>query len=124
VCPISTNSSAVFRTLAVNPTRAPQGTTFVVEVAFQVNSTIGTGELDVVILPPVGFAIEGGTLLVNVQPGFYGAKFSVSTQASEQEPFVPGPYQVQAAICEGTCGSSHPYTKTLAKASTQFFITA
>merc|ERR1712093_883213 len=104
VCPISRNASASFKQLSVNPSRGSQGTTFVV-------------------LPPDGFAIEGGTLLVNVQPGVYGAKFEVQTQPSEQEPFSPGQYIVQAAVCEGTCGSSHPYTKTLTKSQTSFYIT-
>ncbi|ELR22616.1 uncharacterized protein ACA1_034610 [Acanthamoeba castellanii str. Neff] len=113
VCPISRNASASFKQLSVSPSRGSQGTTFVVEALFQVNNTIGTGELDVV----------GGTLLVNVKPGVYGAKFEVQTQPSEQEPFSPGQYIVQAAVCEGTCGSSHPYTKTLTKAQTSFYIT-
>lgn len=124
MCPISRNASASFNSLEVRPTSAPQGTTFQIHAVFVVSNTIGTGEIDVVVLPPNGFPIEGGSLLVNVKPGVYPATFSVETQPSEQEPFFPGKYLVQAVVCEGSCGSSHPYTKTLAKATAQFIVTA
>jgi len=119
VCPISTNSSASFKFLSVLPTSEPQGTTFELKALYVVYATIGTGELTVEVLPPSGLSIDGSMLLVSFEPGTYPVSFSVSTEPSEDEPFLP----VQSTLCEGLCGSSHPYSKTLAKATTQFAIT-
>merc|ERR1711916_404526 len=62
-----------------------------------------------------------------LEPGFaagsYKVAFNLQAKPSEQQPFSPGTYQVEAAICDGECGAIHPYTKTLATGQTSFTIT-
>jgi len=124
VCPINDNASAIFNTVAVSPTSGPQGTNFNVAIAYTVTNWIGTGELDIVVFPPAGLPLGSGLLLVNQTAGPYRASFGpISTYPSENEPFLPGSYKVQLALCEGSCGSSHSHTKTLAVTSTSFTIT-
>ncbi|ELR10971.1 countin family protein [Acanthamoeba castellanii str. Neff] len=127
VCPISTNSSASFSQFETSPEKGTQGTTFVVALTFVVNSTIGTGELVVSVLPPgapPALSVDAVELLLNVGPGPYSYKIKVTTDPSEQEPWLPGKYAVTGLVCEGSCGSTHPYAKTLAKAQSAFTITA
>ena len=63
-------------------------------------------------------------LLVGTPVGTYTATVSINSKPSEQEPFSPGQYAVLVALCEGTCGSTHSNSYTIATASTNFTITA
>jgi hypothetical protein len=111
--------------LTVSPASGRQGTTFWAYMTYVVNSTIGTGEVDVLVIPPDAMPLGAGTLVVEQTPGTYQIKFGpISTQPSENEPFNPGTYAVQATVCEGSCGSTHSHSKTLSVRKTTFRITA
>lgn len=125
MCDITTNASASFFSVSVSPQSAPQGAKFHIETGFKVtNGTIGTGQLALVVLPPGGgLAIEDRVLLVDVGQGSYsGNKFVVDTKPSDNYPFLDGVYLVQLSVCAGTCGSTWPYSTTLAKTITSFNI--
>ncbi len=48
----------------------------------------------------LGFPFGGDALLVETAPGAYQVTFGpIQTDPSEQEPFVPGTYEVQAGEC-------------------------
>jgi len=123
VCAHSTNASASINSLTVTPSAGPIGTTFSIQVVYQVKSAIGTGQAEVVIVPPDAFPFGGAENLYEQQPGAYGLKLSFQAQPSENEPFTPGTYQCVAAICEGTCGSPHKWSYTLAQSTKNFTIT-
>merc|ERR1719242_445741 len=122
VCPIKDDAKANIASLSVSPPSGAQGTTFNIDIDYQVTSEIGTGEVAVAVIPPAGFPFGDSGLVVDQAPGSYGGKFSVKTQPNEQEPFSPGNYKVQVAICEGSCGSSHSHTYTLSVGNTDFTI--
>jgi len=125
VCPINDKANATVLSLTVSPLSGPQGTTFNALAVYKVGNTIGTGEVDFVVLPPNGFPFGAGELVVNQTPNTYSVRFGpISTQPNEQEPFGPGVYKVQVAVCEGACGSSHSHSYTLSTRMAQFTITA
>merc|ERR1711879_250198 len=59
---------------------------------------------------------------VSPSSGAYGTQLKFTATPSEQEPFSPGQYQVQAAICAGTCGSKHEHAKVLGVKAANFTI--
>jgi len=126
ICPYNDNAAANFVNIAVSPKSGPQGTQFSVDADFRVTNTIGTGEIDFIVIPPAqdGFVFGGGELIVNVTPGRYAINIPVATEPSENEAFGPGSYQVQLFICEGACGSIHSHSFQLATTSVNFTITA
>jgi len=124
ICPINDNAAAKIVSLTITPLSGPQGTNFNVSAIYVVTNSIGTGEVDFVVLPPNGFPFGAGGLVVMQPPGRYEATFGpISTQPSEQEPFGPGGYPVQFAVCEGSCGSTHSHSFTLDVKTTNFTIT-
>eukprot|EP01087_Luapelamoeba_hula_P012746 TRINITY_DN358_c0_g1_i1.p1 TRINITY_DN358_c0_g1~~TRINITY_DN358_c0_g1_i1.p1 ORF type:complete len:257 (-),score=32.38 TRINITY_DN358_c0_g1_i1:65-790(-) len=124
ICPINDAANATVLSLTVSPLSGPQGTSFNALAVYKVGNTIGTGEVDFVVLPPDGFPFGAGELVVQQTPGSYSVRFGpISTQPSEQEPFSPGVYKVQVAVCEGSCGSSHSHSYTLSTRVAQFTIT-
>merc|ERR1712100_499616 len=56
VCPTAANASGNVTSLAVSPTQGPSGTTFDIDVVFQITSAIGTGSLEFIVAPPSGEA--------------------------------------------------------------------
>ncbi len=86
-------------------------------------NTIQTGELVVVIVPPDAESFGSGSTIFTQAPGQYGGQLQFTATPSEQEPFDPGQYQVVGAVCEGTCGSNHPWSSTLTEKQTSFTIT-
>jgi hypothetical protein len=52
ICPINDNAAADFLAISVSPKAGPQGTNFNVTAAFKVTNTIGTGEIDFLVVPP------------------------------------------------------------------------
>jgi len=124
VCPIKDTAKGVINSMSVQPTSGPTGTTFNVNVKYQVTSEIGTGELAIVVFPPDGsFPFGGGELLVDEADGTYPVQIQIPTQPSENEDFGPGVYNFTVALCEGTCGSIHAHAFTLAQQNGQFTIT-
>jgi hypothetical protein len=65
-----------------------------------------------------------GGLVLNLAPGLYRYQFQFQAEPSQDQPFVAGGYQVIAAVCEGSCGSTHSHSFTLAERETGFQITS
>jgi hypothetical protein len=127
VCPIHDCKASVcanITTLAISPQSGPQGTTFNFDIMFQVFDQTGTGEVAIGITPPAGMPMGTGFLVAQgFQPQNYQERVQMQTQPSQQEPFSPGTYQVEAAVCEGQCGSGHPHSRVLAVKKGSFQIT-
>ncbi|GAM24803.1 hypothetical protein SAMD00019534_079780, partial [Acytostelium subglobosum LB1] len=123
VCPIRDGGNATISSLVVDPVNGTIGTDFNILCTFEVTSQLGTGQLMINVIDPTGFGFGGGDLLVGTQPGTYNAKFSFRAEPSEQEPFYPGEYIVQAAVCEGSCGSPHPHSRIYDLLNTTFTLT-
>mmetsp|Transcript_117805 Transcript_117805/g.165599 ORF Transcript_117805/g.165599 Transcript_117805/m.165599 type:complete len:228 (-) Transcript_117805:64-747(-) len=122
-CPHSTTAAANIVNLNIEPHTGQQGGTFDITLEYQVTNEIATGSVDFQILPPAGMPFGDGEVVVEQQPATYGVKLSFQATPNEEQPFSPGQYTVQSAVCEGTCGSKHEWTKTLATRSTNFTIT-
>lgn len=60
LCPHSTTAAANVTQLSVSPTSGPQGTKFTISFTFRVTSTIATGQLVVVVVPPDAQSFSGG----------------------------------------------------------------
>lgn len=123
ICAHSTTAAGKIMSVNVSPRSGPQGTTFTVAVDFSVTNTVATGQIEVVINPPASFPFGDGSLLVDTKPGNYGFKLQFQANPSEQEQFMPGNYQVIAALCEGQCGSDHEWAYTLSQMQGNFNIT-
>uniref|UniRef100_A0A7S1VLR5 Saposin B-type domain-containing protein n=1 Tax=Sexangularia sp. CB-2014 TaxID=1486929 RepID=A0A7S1VLR5_9EUKA len=123
-CGESDSAAANITALTVSPDSGAQNTEFTIDIVFAVTSPIGTGELVIDIVPPGGAEPFGtGNLLVDVAAGEYRSDGKFKATPSEQEPFSPGTYQLVVTICEGSCGSIHPHSKTLTQHVTTFKIT-
>lgn len=123
VCAINPDAAANITQLTVAPQKGSQGSTFNILASYQVTNTIATGTLELLVLPPASSPMGEGFLLVDQTPNTYNDRFSLKTQPSEQQPFNPGEYKVEVAVCEGSCGSTHSNTKTLSVAKTSFTLT-
>ncbi len=121
-CPHSTTAAANITQLSISPSSGPSGTQFTITIAYTVTNTIATGELVVVIVPPDAESFGSGNTIFTQAPGQYGGQMQFTATPSEQEPFDPGQYQLVAAVCEGSCGSSHPWSQTLSEKQTTFSI--
>ncbi|KAJ3428586.1 hypothetical protein M0812_23913 [Anaeramoeba flamelloides] len=110
-------------TINVSPESGPAGTKFEVEVVFQVETEIGTGELDIEIVGGANMPVGDGELLVDTEPGEYGIKFSFTATPSEDDPWDPATYEVGMALCDGECGSKHEWSKVLGEKKGTFKIT-
>jgi len=122
-CPINDDAKANITELIVKPASGPQGTTFNIQMLYRVNNTIGTGEVEFIVIPPDAMPFGEGALIVWQPPGPYGASLSFDASPGENEPFNPGTYYVQGALCEGSCGSIHSHSFTLDVKQTKFMIT-
>lgn len=107
----------------VTPKSGRQGTTFTVEAEWRVTAPTGPGGINIVVIPQGGFPISGGSFVDGQQPGTYGVKFDLKTKPSEQEPFNPGVYRVEVALCEGDCTTKHPWGGVYTQNATSFTIT-
>ncbi len=139
-CPHSTTAAANITQFSISPTSGPSGTQFTITIVYTVTNTIATGELVVVIVPPDAESFGSGSTIFTQAPGQYvvlvlrlsffflmrppryGGQLQFQATPSEQEPFDPGQYQVVGAVCEGSCGSNHPWSSTLSEKQTSFTI--
>ena len=92
-------------------------------MVYDVTKEIATGTVDFGILPPAGMPFGDGEVVILQKPGNYGVKLSFTATPNEEQPFSPGQYVVQSAVCEGTCGSIHKWTETLSTKNANFTIT-
>jgi hypothetical protein len=124
LCTINDNAKANMTALTVSPKSGQQGDTFNVFVTLQVTNAVGTGEIVFEVNPPQGDPFGDGGLVLNLAPGLYRYQFQFQAEPSQDQPFVAGGYQVIAAVCEGSCGSTHSHSFTLAERETGFQITS
>ncbi|KAN0037816.1 hypothetical protein ACTFIV_003171 [Dictyostelium citrinum] len=122
VCKTNDNAAASLDLVQINPQNGTVGGTFTLSIAYTVTNTIATGQLAFNIIDPTGNAFGDAVLLVQQTPEQYTQQFQFQATPSEQESFPNGLYTVQALVCEGSCGSPHPYTYTLANGTTTFTI--
>jgi len=120
VCPINDNAAANITYAGVQPQRGHKGEKFLFTLNYDIINPIGTGELDILIIPPDAEPFGDGNLLVNVPAGSYSAQFELQAKPNEQEPFDAGNYTTVFQICEGSCGSTHSHSFTLATALVNF----
>lgn len=123
VCPRTLTANATITSLTVSPKSGPQGTTFNINLNYKVTSKLGTAMLIVQVNPPDAPFLQEVVTLVALPPASYQFGVSMDSNPNQDEPFDPGNYQVIAAICEGTCGGSGPYSYQLAEAQTDLTIT-
>jgi hypothetical protein len=123
ICPINDFASGKITSFTVSPASGPSGTTFTFTIVYQITNTTGTGELEFDVFPSDGDAFGEDGLLVAVGPGTYQAQVNLPTTPSEQEPFNAGTYKTLAMLCEGTCGSIHSHSFTMAQKQGFFTIT-
>ena len=122
-CPVC-DGAATITELSVNPPSGPTGSTFAIAMEFTVQNKTCTGEIAISINPPApAFPFGSAQLVEGFKPGAYGVKFDLKAQPSQQEPFGPGKYGVETAICEGSCGSKHSHSKIYSTKTTSFEIT-
>eukprot|EP01130_Rhizamoeba_saxonica_P000596 TRINITY_DN10559_c0_g1_i1.p1 TRINITY_DN10559_c0_g1~~TRINITY_DN10559_c0_g1_i1.p1 ORF type:complete len:238 (+),score=57.60 TRINITY_DN10559_c0_g1_i1:35-748(+) len=122
MCPIKDNAAGKINSVTITPAVGHQGDTFTIVVDFTITNATGTGELAVDVFPPEGFPFGDGELMVQTPPGRYGAKLQFEAKPNQEEPFMPGTYTVEAALCEGSCGSIHPHSYLMAKGKGTFKI--
>lgn len=123
ICGHVNGGKANMTSVTVAPASGPQGTTFAIRAAWSVTSPTGPGGLNIVVIPQGGMPISGGSFIEGQAVGNYDAQFTLKATPSEQEPFSPGAYQVQIALCEGDCSTKHPWGGVYAEGQTRFTIT-
>jgi hypothetical protein len=125
VCPVNNYARGKITSLTVSPDKGPQGTTFNINMMFQITNTTGTGQVLIQINPPgqngQAFGQEGNFQALT--PGNYPFSVQIQSQPNQDQPFNAGLYQVVGAICESTCGATNRFAYTIAEASTRFAIT-
>ena len=124
ICPHSdTPGVANIAKMATSPPSGPRGTTFDIAVGFHVTNKTNTGEIFVGIDCPAGMPIQSGNVNEGFAPGDYSVGFKLdTTQANEDDPFMPGTYNVTVALCEGSCGSDHEWADVLDQQHSSFII--
>jgi len=115
--------TVVMNNASVSPSSGPTGSTFNIIMGYTVTNPIGPGYLVVELNCPDGNVLSGESFNDQQPDGNYQVEWQVTAEASEQESFGPGVYQVIVAVCEGDCTNSHPYGGVYATGQTQFTIT-
>jgi len=123
ICPTTSNGTAYTNAVSVGPTSGPASTKFLVKFNYTVTSYTSTGGPNIAVIPPDGFPLSGGELNEGQPPGTYVVGFEVDTTPSEQEPFLPGTYIVQVALCAGDCSGRHKWSGEYCNGTTHFQIT-
>jgi hypothetical protein len=123
VCPKDEGGNATITSFTVSPASGPQGTKFVFTMQFEVTNQTGTGEIAIDVNPPDAEPFGDGELNEGFAPGAYSVNFELQAQPSEQEPFDAGNYETIVALCAGSCGSGHPWSKIFGEAKATFAIT-
>jgi len=123
ICPHNDNGSALANGAWVNPQSGPAGSTFDIIFNYTVTSYTSSGGPNVVVVPPAGLPLGGAEFNSGQPIGTYIVAFKLDSTPSEQEPFTPGVYQVEAALCAGDCSGRHKWSSVYCNATTQFSIT-
>jgi hypothetical protein len=122
-CPEVKNGSVTISDGNVDPAKGPQGTTFNLILEYTVKVATGPGYLVVNVNCPDGQPVGDGQFIEGQPPGKYQITWQLQAQPSEQESYQAGVYQVEMAVCEGDCTTSHPFGGVYASTSTSFSIT-
>eukprot|EP01113_Clastostelium_recurvatum_P017387 TRINITY_DN203_c0_g1_i2.p1 TRINITY_DN203_c0_g1~~TRINITY_DN203_c0_g1_i2.p1 ORF type:complete len:240 (-),score=61.76 TRINITY_DN203_c0_g1_i2:76-795(-) len=123
VCPAVNGGKVNITSATVSPASGPQGSEFAITMQYTVLNQTSTGLLMVEIKPTNGEPIDDAVLSEGLAPGKYDITFRLKTTPTEDEPFLPGLYNVEVAVCAGDCSTKHPYGGIYATASTSFNIT-
>jgi len=128
LCDSTLNAKGSIRSITSNPSSGPTGATFNLTCNYQITSATGVGQAILAIFPPESdpncepFGWEA--LIYDQQPGMYALNEIWTAQPTEEVcDFAPGVYQAYCEVCEGTCGSSHSYSYTIAQGAISFNIT-
>jgi len=123
ICYTNTNGTAVTNNVFVDPTSGQAGTKFQIGFNYTVTSYTSSGGPNVVVVPPAGMPVGGAEFYDGQAPGTYVTVFSLDTTPSEQEPFTPGDYGVELALCAGDCSGIHKWSGVYCNGTTSFTIT-
>jgi len=123
VCGKTKTAAAEITHMTVHPKEGPAHTKFDVEVFWNTTSEIATGEMAVGVNGPGAFDLGDSDLLVDQAPGMYSAKFQFEAKPTKDNPWNKGHYEVEFALCEGSCGSPHSWSYTVAHKTVHFNIT-
>jgi len=127
MCPIVNGGQVAIIRTHVSPISGEAGTTFNITWTYKVVAPTGPGLLSIVVLPPVNDQFDmpfGFSGFIEGQPvGIYEAEAGIDTTPQEMEPFNPGQWIANVAVCEGDCTNSHPNGGVYADANITFSIT-
>jgi len=123
ICPVTNNGTAFTNSISVSPASGPAGKKFGIVYNYTVTSYTSTGGVNVVVVPPAGFPLSGGNFNEGQPPGTYIAEFTLDTTPSENEPFVPGNYEVDLFLCAGDCSGRHRWSGVYCNGTSSFTIT-
>lgn len=123
ICPHNTNGSAIANSVYVQPKKGPAGTKFDITFNYTVTSYTSSGGPNVIVIPVAGLPFGGGEFNDGQPIGTYFVTFKLDSTPSEQEPFIPGSYEVDAALCAGDCSGRHKWSGVYCNATTTFTIT-
>jgi len=125
-CPVVNGGQVQMVDSAVSPSSAPSGATFNLTFTYKVIKPTGPGLLSILLIPPVDdqwdFIVGADFFQEGQAPGVYQGEVAIGTQPSEQEPFNPGEWIANTAVCEGDCTTDHPYGGVYAQINATFTI--
>jgi len=124
LCNYTDNGAANITSTFVNPKVAKQGQTIELGFQYAVFSRTSVGGLVININPPDAFPFGDNEFSEGQDPGKYQISWQLQLQPSENEPFTPGVYEVDFAICAGDCTTIHPHSGIYSAAITNFTIVA
>ena len=124
ICTPVDNGIAKITNTTVSPSSGPAGTTFNLGFVYKVINKTGPGYLVVEVGSSDGSSSAGDGAFVDVQePGMYQIAFQLDTTPSDDNPFNPGQYEVEFAVCEGDCTTKHKWGGIYDEATAGFTIT-
>jgi len=123
ICPVTSNGTAYTNGVSVSPASGPAGSKFGITFNYTVTSYTSTGGPNVVVIPPAGLPLAGAEFNEGQPPGTYVVTFSLDTTPSENEPFTPGDYEVEVALCAGDCSGRHKWSGVYCNGTSSFTIT-
>eukprot|EP01116_Phalansterium_solitarium_P004878 TRINITY_DN1607_c0_g1_i1.p1 TRINITY_DN1607_c0_g1~~TRINITY_DN1607_c0_g1_i1.p1 ORF type:complete len:258 (-),score=99.52 TRINITY_DN1607_c0_g1_i1:4-777(-) len=111
ICPVSDTAAAKITDVVVDPTTAPMGTTFYVNMSFSIVNATGTGLVMLWAVPPETPFEDGLSeyaYLIETPPGDYKVAFNLPTSEKGVD-WLYGVYNCSVYLCEGYCNSIHKH---------------
>eukprot|EP01114_Cavostelium_apophysatum_P011755 TRINITY_DN2620_c0_g1_i3.p1 TRINITY_DN2620_c0_g1~~TRINITY_DN2620_c0_g1_i3.p1 ORF type:complete len:259 (-),score=22.34 TRINITY_DN2620_c0_g1_i3:35-811(-) len=122
MCPTVNGGAVTIYQATVSPSEGPQGTTFTFQVFYTVTSPTGPGLFSADVIPTDAMPFGHANFSEGQPVGKYSVQFAIQTMPSEAEPFNPGKYLVQFAICAGDCTTDHQWSGVYASVAATFEI--